>query len=179
MPLNDALARRRSLREFGPQELTDEQLSQLCWAAQGISDKEGLRTAPSAGALYPVTLLVADRHGVREYKPQSHALLSHGEQDVRKQLQAAALGQESVGDAPACFIVTIDVAKTAKKYGKRAERYCLIEVGHVAQNILLTATSLELAAVPVGALDEKRIAKVLGLPDRLEPVYLIPVGRAK
>lgn len=176
LPLNEALARRRSHREFAAKELTGEQVSQLCWSGQGISSEGGLRTAPSAGALYPVTLLLADRRGVWEYRPESHSLASRRDEDVRKQLQTAALGQEMIGEAPACFIVAIDVSRTAEKYGKRAERYCLIEAGHVAQNLLLTATSQGLAAVPVGALDESRASSILGLPSRLEAIYLIPVG---
>lgn len=176
LPLNEALAQRRSHREFAATNLTDGQISQLCWAAQGISGESGKRTAPSAGALYPITLLLADNRGVREYLPESHVLVSHGENDVRKELQAAALNQSSVGSAPVCFIIAFDVNRTAKKYGQGAERYCLIETGHVAQNLLLEATSLELAAVPVGALDKNRVADILGLPERLEPTYLIPVG---
>lgn len=179
MPLNEALAMRRSHREFTETSLTESQISQLCWAAQGLSSESGKRTAPSAGALYPVTVLFADRKGVWEYVPDSHSLLSRGEEDVRKKLQAAALNQPSVGNAPVCFIVAFDVSRTAKKYGKRAERYCLLESGHVAQNLLLTATSLKLAAVPVGALDEERVSSILGLPDRLQPVYLIPIGHPK
>jgi SagB-type dehydrogenase family enzyme len=179
MPLNEVLAKRRSHREFAATELTDEQVSQLCWAAQGISAAGGYRTAPSAGALYPITIIVGDRHGIREYLPQSHSLKTRGKTDVRKKLQAAALNQECVATAPACFIIAYDVGRTAAKYGKRAEQYCLIETGHVAQNLLLTATSLGLAAVPIGAFHAERATEILGLPRRLKAVYLIPVGHAK
>lgn len=175
-PLNEVLQSRRSRRAFSAKELTDQQIAQLCWAAQGITDASGKRTAPSAGGLNPITIVVAGRNGVHEYLPQSHELISRGETDLRRELQAAALGQSPVGDAPACFIVAIDVQKTAKKYGSRAERYCLLEAGHVAQNILLTAEAYNLAAVPIGALSERRVSKILGLPSRLEAVYLVPVG---
>lgn len=177
--LYEILNSRRSRREFSSQTLSEEQISQLCWAGQGITAESNERTAPSAGALNPITILVADRSGVREYLPEMHALRSRGDTDVRKKLQAAALNQSAIGDAPACFIVTFDAGKTAKKYGGEAERYCLLESGHVAQNILLTAQSLKLAAVPIGAANANRVSKLLGLPSRLEAVYLIPVGHPK
>lgn len=177
--LSEVLNSRRSRREFTTQELNAEQLSQLCWAAQGVTGESGKRTAPSAGALYPVTILVADHAGVWEYLPESHALRSRGESDIRKKLQAAALDQSAVGDAPACFIITFDTGITAKRYGSQARQYCLLEAGHVAQNLLLTAESLKLAAVPIGAAQEKDVASLLGLPSRLEAIYLIPVGQPK
>lgn len=176
MPLATALKKRRSHREFAATPLTAEQLSQLCWAAQGVTDVTGGRTAPSAGALYPITLVMADKRGVFEYRPDTHSLIPHGDTDVRDKLQKAALNQSAIGNAPVCFIVTMDVSVTAKKYGSESERYCLLEAGHVTQNLLLTAASLDLAAVPIGALSESKFSKALGLPGRLRAVYVIPVG---
>jgi SagB-type dehydrogenase family enzyme len=173
----EALARRRSHREFADKELSIEQLGQLCWAAQGITDHEsGLRTAPSAGALFPLTVFVVDARGVYEYQPERHLLRCHFVGDIRKKLQAAALDQTCVGSAPACLIIAMDAGRTASKYGNRAERYCLLEAGHVAQNILLQATALELVSVPVGAFTDGELVGVLRLPSNLRPVYLLPVG---
>ncbi len=179
MTLTQALATRRSHREFAEIELTPAQVSQLCWAAQGVTNDSGNRTAPSAGGLYPLTIVMADTRGVFEYRPDTHALIPRGDQDVRAQLQKAGLNQSPIGEAPACFIVTMDVSITAKKYGKDAERYCLMEAGHAAQNLLLTATALKLGAVSIGALYEDNVSKALGLPSRLRPVYLIPVGHSR
>ena len=96
--------------------------------------------------------------------------------DVRSQLQAASLGQSSIGQAPATFVISAVVSRTQRKYGPRAERYVLMEVGHAAQNLLLQATALDLGAVPIGAFNDKQVDKVLSLPDDQAPLYLIPVG---
>ncbi len=177
MGLAEVLKRRRSRREFSGKSLSLAQVAQLCWAAQGITDDiQGFRTAPSAGALYPITVFVVDTNGVYEYEPAGHALRQAAAGDLRGKLQAAALDQPCVGEAPLCLVIAVDVARTASKYGSRAERYCLLEAGHVAQNVLLQATALGLAGVPVGAFDHRRVASTLALPPNLRPVYLLPLG---
>jgi SagB-type dehydrogenase family enzyme len=177
--LTVVLRTRRSCREFTSEPLTAREIAELCWAAQGITDHAaGLRTVPSAGALYPLSLYVVDQAGIHEYCARAQELNQWRSGDFRDALQAAAFNQLCVGDAPACFATAIDVGMVAWKYGNRAERYCLLEAGHAAQNILLMATSLGLAAVPVGAFSDDLVAKVLNLPDHLRPVYLIPVGHA-
>jgi len=175
--LEDALAVRRSLRDFQPQPLTAEQLGQLCWSAQGISDPaRGYRTCPSAGALYPLELYVVTAEGVDHYLPASHALERLADGDLRSALMGAALGQRCVGRAPATFVIAADVSRTERKYGRRARRYVLMEVGHAGQNLLLQATALGLGAVPVGAFEDQAVADLLPLPASQEVLYLIPVG---
>ncbi|MHC4983531.1 MAG: SagB/ThcOx family dehydrogenase [Planctomycetota bacterium] len=177
MSLEEALAKRRSVRNYKDEKLTDQQIAQLCWATQGVTEeRRGFRTAPSAGALYPLELYVVTADGVRHYLPGEHALADHLSGDVRAKLRDAALGQEWVGKAPATFVITAVYSRTAKKYGRRARRYVHIETGHAAQNLLLQATALELAAVPVGAFIDEEVAKVLSLPEEHAPLYLIPVG---
>lgn len=177
MSLARALATRRSQREFLDESPSAELISALTWAAQGITDRDqGLRTAPSAGALYPITLLLVDGAGVYEYEPQRHALRRVLDGDRRKELQAAALDQSSVGTAPLCIVIAADVARTASKYGSQAERYCLLEAGHIAQNILLQATAHGAAGVPVGAFEDAKVSAALRLPERLRPLYLLPIG---
>jgi SagB-type dehydrogenase family enzyme len=180
LSLEEALSRRRSVREFAPSAkggLTPEQLSQLLWAAQGITHPEGLRTAPSAGALYPLELYVATSAGLFHYDPKHHALRRHSADDLRKELYRAALEQESVRDAPAVFVFAAVYERTARKYGEaRTPRYVHIEIGHAAQNLLLEAVSLGLGGVPVGAFNDSEVKKVLRLPANEQPVYLIPVG---
>lgn len=177
MSLEEVLEQRRSVRSFTDQALTREDISQLCWAAQGITeDREGLRTAPSAGALYPVELYVVGTECVEHYRPRGHTVERHLDGDVRAALQAAALDQDSVGEAPACMVIAAVVERTASKYGSRAERFCFMEAGHVAQNILLQATALHLAGVPVGAFEDEKVDAVLKLPPGQRALYLIPVG---
>jgi len=177
MSLEEALAGRRSIRSFKPDALSRRQIAQLCWAAQGISEPaRGYRTCPSAGALYPLELYVVTAEGVDHYLPARHALVRHRDGDVRRELQGAALGQPFVGAAPATFVITAVAARTEGKYGRRAERYVLMEVGHAGQNLLLQAVALNLGAVPVGAFHDEQVAKALQLPKEHVPLYLIPVG---
>ncbi|MHC5022582.1 MAG: SagB/ThcOx family dehydrogenase [Planctomycetota bacterium] len=177
MSLARALAERRSCREFADRPLSARALSLLCWSAQGITEpREGFRSAPSAGGVLPVTLLVADREGVWTYEPDDHAVVRSIDGDRRRELRSESLDQACVSDAAACFVIVADVAKMARKYDADAERYCLFEAGHIAQNILLQATALGLGAVPVGAFDEAGAARVLDLPARLRPLYMVPVG---
>jgi SagB-type dehydrogenase family enzyme len=178
--LEALLVHRRSVRDFDRRELTLAQAGQLLWAAQGVTEpKEGLRTAPSAGALYPLELYVVTPRGLFHYRSGPHALVLTATGDRRSALSAAALGQESVAEAPAVFVLGAVISRTAGKYGERSRRYVHIEVGHAAQNLLLQAGALGLAAVPVGAFHDQAIARVLALPADVEPLYLLPVGYAR
>jgi SagB-type dehydrogenase family enzyme len=177
MAVAQAISLRRSLREFDDTPVTAAEVSQLCWAAQGITDpRRGRRAAPSAGALYPLTVFVVDARGVFEYLPHEHALRRIVVGDQRGKLQAAVLDQECVGGAPMCMVIGMNVDRTAAKYGSRALQYCLIEAGHVAQNVMLQATDLGMGGVTVGAFHEQRVAAVLKLSPDLRPVYVLPLG---
>jgi SagB-type dehydrogenase family enzyme len=178
--LEEALQRRRSIRDYATQELTGAELSQLLWAAQGITDPAGLRTAPSAGALYPLEVYVATRAGLHHYEPRGHQLVRVQDADLRRALARAALGQEAVAAAPALFIITAVPSRTAAKYGaERARRYTQLEAGHAAQNLLLEATALGLGAVPVGAFKDEDVTRILGLERGEMPLYLLPVGHPR
>ena len=157
--------------------MTQAQIAQLCWAAQGISEpKRGYRTCPSAGALYPLELYVVTQDGTDHYVPQKHAMDQHIAADLRGKLQKAALNQPWVGQAPATIVIAAVIARTQRKYGTRARRYVLMEVGHAGQNILLQAEALGLGAVPVAAMEDAEVGRVLSLPEGVVPLYLIPVG---
>jgi SagB-type dehydrogenase family enzyme len=181
--LERALRERRSVREFGKAALTPEEVSQLLWAAQGVTSRDGLRTAPSAGALYPLELYlvvgaVRDLDpGVYKYVPAGHKLMKVMTGDLRRPLAAAALGQDSVADAAAVLVFTAVEQRTTRKYGSRGARYVHIETGHAAQNVFLEATALGLAAVVVGAFDDEKVGEVLNLPQGETPLYLMPLGR--
>jgi SagB-type dehydrogenase family enzyme len=180
LTLEEALAQRRSAREFSNEPLALEELGQLLWAAQGITDPAGPRTAPSAGALYPLEVYAVTAEGVYHYEPEGHQLVIHLAGDVTGALQAAAIDQDSIREAAAVIVVTAVYARTAQKYGDaRSPRYVHLEAGHAAQNLLLQAVALDLAAVPIGAFVDANIQQALALPDDQQPLYLIPVGHPK
>jgi SagB-type dehydrogenase family enzyme len=180
-----ALRSRRSIREFAPGALTLAEVSQLLWAAQGKTGAGGRRTAPSAGALYPLRLYLisGDVAGldpaVYRYDSRRHELHRARDHDRRAELSAAALGQECVGSAAAVLVVAVDGRPTAAKYGARARRYIEIEAGHAAQNVQLQAVALGLGSVDVGAFDDAAVKHVLELPAAEDPVLLLPVGRMR
>lgn len=174
--LEEALALRRSVREFTGEPLTSEELSQLLWAAQGITAEWGGRTAPSAGALYPLEVYLVTADGLFHYLPDGHRLERLSGTDLRAPLADAALGQAAVSDAPAVFVIAGVYARSAAKYGDRAERYVHLEAGHACQNLLLQAVALGLAGVPMGAFSDGRVQQILGLPRNHVPLYLVPVG---
>lgn len=177
-----ALNERRSLREYSSAPLDLNQLSQLLWAAGGISSKRGLRTAPSAGALYPLEFYAAAGNvkdlaaGLYKYDIAGHALVKVSEGDKRDALYSSCLGQAAVKNAPLVIIIAADYKRTSVKYGARAERFVHMEAGHASQNICLQTVSLKAATVPVGAFDDAAVKKVLGLPDNEEPLYIMPIG---
>ena len=176
--LEEALLRRRSVREFTDEPLTLEEISQLLWAAQGITAEWGGRTAPSAGALYPLEVYVTTPDGFYHYLPDGHRFEMLSRADLRGPLALAALGQTAVSDAPVVFVIAAAYERTAAKYGERAARYVHLEAGHAAQNVLLQAVALGLAGVPIGAFSDADVRRVLGLASDLAPLYLIPVGHA-
>jgi SagB-type dehydrogenase family enzyme len=177
MSLESALAARRSIRSFTDETLTLEEISQLMWAAQGLTEEGGAgRTAPSAGGTYPLEVFVATPQGVYHYVPEGHLLEAVRNEDLRAPLAEAAVDQEWVADAAIVVVITAVFSRTEQRYGDRAERYVHLEAGHAAQNLLLQAVALELGAVPVGAFRDERVQEVLGLPADHEPLYLIPVG---
>ncbi len=179
-PIFDVMAARRSVRSFTDTPLTEREIGRLLWAGQGVTDRSrGLRTTPSAGALYPVTLYVSDAAGVRRYLPETGSLAEVSRDDVRRTLAAAAYGQPAVRAAPTVIIITVCPEITAVKYGDRAERYCVLEAGHVAQNVLLAAVALGLGAVTIGAFDDESVGSALGLTYGYVPLYLIPVGHTE
>ena len=175
--LEEVLARRRSVRHFTGRALDLEVIGQLAWAGQGVTDKaKGLRAAPSAGAIYPMSLYFATNEGLFVYDPAEHNLEEVFGGDVRGRLSVAALRQEAVAQAGCDIIIAGSVRKVAAKYGSRARRYVLLEAGHIAQNILLQAVSMNLVAVPIGAFDVKGVSRICRLGKELEPFYIICVG---
>ena len=183
--LEELLRQRRSIREYSDAPLTQDEVMKLLWAGQGITSAGGFRTAPSAGALYPLELyLVAGNvdnltPGIYKYSPVKNDLTLVKEGDVRRSLAAASLGQSSVSDGAIDIVIAAVYERTKVKYGSRGEIYVHIEVGHAAQNMCLQATALGLGLVTVGAFDDAVVAKVIGMSQDESPLYVMPVGRIK
>lgn len=181
--VEEALSKRMSIRDYSGGNLSIEEVSQLLWAAQGITSSWGGRTAPSAGALYPLELylVVGDVEGldkgVYKYKPGEHELEKVKDGDVRKELAEAAVGQEHVREAAIDIVFTAVYERTKAKYGERGIRYVHMEAGHAAQNVYLQAFSLDLGTVSVGAFIDDKVKKIVNAKKEEKPLYIMPVGR--
>lgn len=175
LSVEEAISKRRSRRRFLAKDLSESQIAQLVWAAQGRNE-QGLRNAPSAGATYPLELYLVNREGVYHYVSSLHQLGVVKSGNVMAQLRRACLDQTCVEDAPASFVIAASYQRTALTYGSRAERYVHMEAGHAAQNMHLQAVSMRLGSVPIGAFRDRDVKEILGLPEDEEPLYVIPVG---
>lgn len=177
LSIEEAILKRRSVRSFTEKPLTLEQISQLLWSAQGITySRGGYRSAPSAGATYPLEIYLVSKEGFFHYLPDNHSLEKISSQNYLIPLAEASLDQEWVRNAAINLIITAIFERTTTRYGRRGISYVYIEVGHTAENVHLQALSLGLASVAVGAFDEEAVAKVLGLTSQVKPLYLIPIG---
>jgi SagB-type dehydrogenase family enzyme len=178
-----ALRRRRSVREYGGGPLSLSDASQILWSAQGLTGADGERTAPSAGALYPLEVyLVAGNleglePGIYKYRPRRHEIVRRSEGDRRAALAAAAYGQDWMANSPAILAIAAVLRRTAGRYGERAERYVVMEVGHVAENIGLQAVALDLGTVVVGAFDDDNVGTVVGIAPGEKVLCLLPLGK--
>ncbi len=183
MSVEEALLERRSIRNYKDEALTLAEVYQLLWAAQGITNLRGHRTAPSAGALYPLEVYVVAGNvdglpaGVYKYRPHEHELEKVAVGDVRADLCAAAINQECVEDGAAVLVFAAVYERTTQKYGERGVRYVHMEVGHAAQNVYLQAVSLGLGTVVVGAFDDDEVERLLHMQDDERALYIMPVGR--
>ena len=174
MSLEEAIAKRRSVRGFDSKPLTEQQIGQLLWAAQGITDPAtGHRAAPSAMARYPLTVYVCREDGAFAYQPQGHKLIRVTDQDHRAEVTQSARGGQA---APVSFVFTGDPSKFGSRFPERASAFVYLEVGHAAENLALEATALGLATVTQGGLDTAAAAKALNLPEGTLVVYTMPVG---
>jgi len=178
--LEEALRKRRSIRSFSAKELSLDQISQILWAAQGITQEStGYRTSPSAGALYPLEVFLLKSDGLFHYIPDGHKIIKLSSDDLRPKLLVGVLFQKFITEAPLSIIITAVYERTTAKYGDRGVRYVHMEAGHCCQNILLQTTALGLGAVPVGAFDDTYIQNLLNIPADYMPLYVIPIGYPK
>lgn len=184
MSVEEAVRARRSRRGFTTSPVSIEQVSQVLWAAQGITDAEGRRAAPSAGALYALDLYVVAggqeagglAAGVYHYDPRRHSLELTMAGDARPTLARLAVGQTFIADAPFALVITAEYERISGRYGNRAERYVHMEAGHAAQNVYLQVEALGLGTVVVGSFQDEAVSQALSLPARHMPLYIMPIG---
>jgi len=185
LTVEKAIKQRRTVRSFADEPLTIDQLSQILWAAQGVTDEGGLkRAAPSGGALYPIDVYAAVgkngvqglAQGVYLYDPPRHSIRKIVVTDQREDAAVAALKQMWMATAPVILVLTAEYSRITIKYGKRGKRYAMIEVGHIGQNIFLQCEALGLAAGIVGAFDDKDVARAINAKNDHEPLIMMPVG---
>lgn len=180
--VEEAIQKRRSIRTYAEGNLTLDEISQLLWAAQGITGLYGGRAAPSAGATYPLEtyLIVGEvenlRSGVYKYVPSDHALVKKIDGDKRRILAEAASNQIWAADGAVMIVFTADYERTTSRYGERGIRYVHMEVGHAAENVYLEAAALDLGTVVIGAFNDEQVKTILNLEDET-PLYIMPVGR--
>ena len=178
-----ALLTRRSVRNYKNESLTLADISQLVWAAQGITTPRGYRTAPSAGALYPLELYIVAGNvddlaaGIYKYLYRDHALVQTVVGDKRTELSHAALSQGSIARAPAVLLFCAVYSRITAKYGNRGMQYTFMEIGHAAQSVCLQAIALDLGTVVIGAFRDHEVKLIANLAADEEPTYFIPVGR--
>lgn len=191
--IEEALAWRRSIRVYKDEPITINHLSMILWAAQGVTEfKYGFKTAPSAGAAYPLELyvIIGDKcvivedeaylpPGLYKYDCRIHAIKLVKTGDLRESLAEASLNQEWVKKAPINIVICALYERTTRIYGERGYRYVYMEVGHVGQNIYLMATALNLGAVVIGAFYDAQVKNILNTSVKEEPLYIIPVGVPK
>lgn len=175
--LAQAINYRRNVLDFTDEPLRLEQIAQLAWAGQGITDKEkNLRAVPSAGAIYPMQLHIVLPDGLYLYNPESHSIIKTINGDIRRALYSTSFAQPVVSKALCSFVISGSPRKIETKYRNRGERFISLEAGHIAQNLQLQAVALGLGSATIGRIDPKGIAKACKLPSLTEPLYIICVG---
>ncbi len=185
MSLEETLQKRRSVRDFLQTPISLAEVSQLLWAAQGVTHAEGHRTAPSAGALYPLELYLVVGNvrnlpaGIYRYARRMHRLEPFRSGHFLANISAAALHQTWIEDSAVILIFAAIESRTIGKYGARGIRYIHMEAGHAAQNVLIQAVALGLGGTPVGAFDDELAAQTMGLPREEKVLYLLPIGKPR
>lgn len=184
LPVEEAIQRRRSIRDYTGEALTVEQLSLLLHSAYGITEPSyPLRASPSAGALYPLEVYpVVNKaeglvSGVYHYAPADHSLELIKEGDFRTFLLTCTMGQDMVLRAGAVFVISAIFQRTRWKYQDRTYRYVLLEAGHLGQNLYLAATSLGLGPCAVGAFFDDEVNQLVDVDGKEEAaVYMVSIG---
>lgn len=189
MSVDDALAKRRSVRSFAEKPMTMAQVSAIVLAADGITrERRGVqfRTAPSGGALYPMELYMAASNvtglteGLYHFHPADSSLELVEAGDFSNRVHEASFEQGSVGSSPITLIISARWERSTRKYADRGYRYTYIETGAICQNVYLKAASLGLGTVAVGAFNDELTNELLGIDGESEAaILMMPVGLPK
>lgn len=184
--LDEVLKGRKSIRKFSKEPISKDELSYLLWASTGIQRIEGgyeFRTAPSAGALYPIeTYLIANRvkdleKGIYHYYIKEHLLEELKIGDFSEDIALAALGQRMCLESALVFVWTAIFYRSKWKYKERAYRYVYLDCGHIAENLALASTGLGLGSCQIGALYDDKVNMILDVDGTKESViYMSVVG---
>lgn len=183
--LEQTIRRRRSCRSFTNKTLALDHLSQILWAASGITEDNGFkRAAPSGGALYPIDVYVALGKksvsefdaGLYRYEPKGHRVTKVNQQDLREKIARASLFQMWMADAPVQIVLVAEYSRSTVKYHERGIRYTMIEAGHIGQNVFLQAEALGLKAGIVGAFSDEKLIRIMEISSKYEPLLVMPVG---
>lgn len=183
--LEKIIQNRRSIRDYSSKPISFKDLSYILWAAQGITSKEGFRTTPSAGALYPIEIYIMAnrvenlRTGIYKFIPQRNSLVIVSSKNIITNLYEAALRQDCIIKAPLVINIGVVFDRVTAKYGARGTNYTYIEVGCVSQNIHLMAENLGLGTVVVGAFYDDKVKNLFEMQKNETPVVLMPVGYKK
>jgi SagB-type dehydrogenase family enzyme len=183
--IEETLLKRRSIRSYKSEPLAIAEISQLLWSAQGVTNRKGFRTAPSAGALYPLEVYIAAGNvtdldaGIYKYYPHRHEIVNTVKGNKRSELCRAGLGQSSIKNAPAVMVFCAVFERVTGSYGKRGIQYVHMEVGHAIQNVCLQAISLGLGSVIIGAFNDYDVKEVMNFELDENPLLILPVGKLK
>jgi SagB-type dehydrogenase family enzyme len=182
----DAIERRRSVREYSGQRMTLEELSRLLYYTGGINTERWgyrLRAAPSAGALYPIEVYPVVHRveglepGLYHYAVENHGLELLRSGNLQGEIVRHGLMQGFLGEANVVLVLTAIFQRLRWKYQERTYRYALLEGGHLGQNVYLAATSMGMGACAVGAFLDDGLNAMLGVDGRQEAViYMLAVG---
>ncbi len=187
--LDEILRKRKSKRNFTSKAITKTQLSYLLWASTGIQRKEmgfEFRTAPSAGALYPIETYIVINNvenlskGVYHYNIKGHFLEEIKSGDNSSNIAKAALDQNMCADAAVVFIWTGIFNRSKCKYGQRAYRYIYLDAGHIAENLALATTGIGLGSCQIAALFDDEVNKIINVDGFYEStIYMSVIGNIK
>jgi len=179
--VEEALRRRRSIREFNNEKLTIKEISNLLWACDGKNNEFGGRTSPSAGATYPleIYLIAGEIEGIEKgiyyYNFWEHSISLIKKGDLRSEISKGAYNQIFIKNASAIIVISGIFERTTKRYGERGIKYVYMEVGHCGQNLHLQCESLNLGVVMVGAFDDEKIKSIIGIKENV--FYICPIGK--
>lgn len=185
MSLEKALTLRRSIRSYSSEPLSLFELSQLLWSAQGITNERGFRTAPSAGATFPLEMFVVVnnvnqlKRGIYHYNPHDNTLEVIHLKDISSELMRASLSQSMIAEAGAVLVFGAIFDRTTERYGERGIRYVHNEIGHASQNVHLQAAVLNLGTVVIGAYRDDEVEEILNLDPDIRVLYMMPVGKLR